>query len=569
MLQIPAQKLKEILINEGLINGVLFDSIEKEAFRKNQRVGDILISRGIVPIEYLYFVLSNYLNLERANLVNRQINEKALKKLSEALARQKRVIIFDEEADGTLLAAMEDPTDLNVLEFLKKNLKANIKTFLATDNDLDKGFSVYGKQFAEDFKKVIADNIQVSLRQKMNTVEEAARAMPIVAIIDNLLSYAVSLRSSDIHIEIFDDGIFVRFRIDGILHEIFSIPKEVHAPIIARMKLLAGLKIDEHQKPQDGRFRHKVGIDLIDIRVSTIPTFYGEKVEMRLLTATQKPLSLKELGMLEDIEKSLVENIKKSYGMVLITGPTGSGKTTTLYSILNILNHPEVNIVTIEDPIEYDIKYVNQTQINPQAGITFASGLRSILRQDPNIIMVGEVRDEETAEISVHAALTGHLLLSSLHTNDASTAVPRLIDMKMAPFLVAAVLNAVLAQRLVRKICLNCIESFTPSENLLKSLKKQIEDLKLVANYKEPKVLYKGEGCSVCNDSGFSGRIGIFEIINIDEDIRREIISPEFSLDNMSALAKKKGMITMFEDGLRKAELGMTTIDEVLRVIRE
>ncbi|MEK7635536.1 MAG: GspE/PulE family protein [Patescibacteria group bacterium] len=569
MLQIPSKKLKEILVGEGLIESDAFDDVEKEALRKNQHVGDVLISRNIVSMEYLYSVLSKYFNVVKANLINRQINEKALRKLSEGLARQKRVIIFDEEADGTLLAAMEDPTDLNILEFLKKNLRTNIKAFLATNDDLDKGFSVYGKQFTEDFKKIIDENIQASLRQKINTVEEAARAMPIVAIIDNLLSYAVSLRSSDIHIEIFDDGIFVRFRIDGILHEVFSISKEVHAPIIARMKLLSGLKIDEHQKPQDGRFRHKVGIDLIDIRVSTIPTFYGEKVEMRLLPATQKPLSLKELGMLDDVEKLIIENIKKSYGMVLITGPTGSGKTTTLYSILNILNHPEVNIVTIEDPIEYDIKYINQTQINIQAGITFASGLRSILRQDPNIIMVGEVRDEETAEISVHAALTGHLLLSSLHTNDAATAVPRMIDMKIAPFLVAAVLNAVLAQRLVRKICLNCIESFTPSENLLELLKKQIEDLKLVLNYKEPKILYRGKGCSACNNSGFSGRIGIFEILSIDENLRKEIISPGFSLDNILVLAKKGGMVTMFEDGLRKAELGMTTIDEVLRVIRE
>lgn len=569
MIQIPSQKLKEILINEGLIGSEAFDDIEKDALRKNQHVGDVLISKGIVPTEYFYSVLSKYFNIERINLVNRQINETALRKLSEGIARQKRVIIFDEEGDGTLLAAMEDPTDLNTLEFLKKNLGVNIKPFLATDIDLDKGFVVYGKQFAEDFKKVIAENIQASLRQKINTVEEAARAVPIVAIIDNLLSYAISLRASDIHIEIFDDGIFMRFRIDGILHEIFSIPKEVHAPIIARIKLLAGLKIDEHQKPQDGRFRHKAGADLIDIRVSTIPTFYGEKVEMRLLPATQKPLSLKELGMFDDSEKLIIENIKKSYGMVLITGPTGSGKTTTLYSILNILNHPEINIVTIEDPIEYDIKYINQTQINIQAGITFVSGLRSILRQDPNIIMVGEIRDEETAEIAVHAALTGHLLLSSLHTNDAPTAVPRLVDMKIAPFLVAAVLNAILAQRLVRKICFNCIESFKPSDDLLKSLKKQIDDLKLVLDYKEPKILYKGKGCAACSNSGFAGRIGIFEIVNVDEDVRKEIISPEFSLDNITALAKKKGMITMFEDGLRKAELGMTTIDEVLRVIRE
>lgn len=295
---------------------------------------------------------------------------------------------------------------------------------------------------------------------------------------------------------------------------------------------------------------------------------YGEKIVLRLLPATQRPLSLIELGMTEETAKIVEENIKKTYGMILVTGPTGSGKTTTLYSILNMLNRPEVNIVTIEDPIEYNIKYINQVQINPLAGITFASGLRSILRQDPNIIMVGEIRDQETAEIAVNAALTGHLLLSSLHTNDAPTAVPRLIDMGIPPFLVAAVLNMVLAQRLVRKICLDCIESFSPSEDFLHSLRTQIKSLNL-PDSNIPRVLYRGKGCKSCGGTGYRGRMGIFELLEVNEDIRKIIVSPDFSLDLLTMAAKKNGMVTMFEDGLRKASLGQTTIEEVLRVIRE
>jgi type II secretory ATPase GspE/PulE/Tfp pilus assembly ATPase PilB-like protein len=329
------------------------------------------------------------------------------------------------------------------------------------------------------------------------------------------------------------------------------------------------MKIDEHSKPQDGRFRYKVGGDIVDLRVSIIPTFHGEKVEMRILAGAQKPLSFQELGMMDDTIAILEENIKKTYGMILTTGPTGSGKTTTLYSILNVLNRPEVNIVTIEDPIEYDMKYINQMQINPQAGITFATGLRAILRQDPNIIMVGEIRDEETAEIAVHSALTGHLVLSSLHTNDAPTAIPRLIDMKVAPFLVAAVLNMVLAQRLVRKICLSCIMSYTPEPSLKEIVQKQLKELGIEEDFKLPKLLYKGKGCEACGHLGFSGRLGIFEALNISEEIRKIIVSPELTLDAIRAQAKKEGMVTMFEDGLRKAEQGLTTIEEVLRVIRE
>ncbi len=569
MLHVPPQKLKEVLTKEGLITSEKFDNLLNEAKRMNQNIADLLVSGGFITVDYFYDLVANYFGVEKAELSGRKIDESVLRKLSEDLARQKRAIIFAQEPDGVLDAAMEDPSDLEAISFLEKHLKSKIKPYLATADDLNRGFALYSRRIGEDFKKIIEENIHASLQKKAGSVEEAAKEVPIVAIVDGFLSYAASLKASDIHIEILEDEILVRYRIDGVLHEIMRIPKEVHPAIVARIKLLGGLKIDEHQKPQDGRFRYQVGPDLIDVRVAIIPVFYGEKIEMRLLPSAQRPLSLGEVGMLENTIKIIEENIKKTYGMILVCGPTGSGKTTTLYSILNILNRPEVNIVTIEDPIEYDIKYINQTQINPLAGITFASGLRAILRQDPNVIMVGEIRDEETAEIAVHSALTGHLLLSSLHTNDAATAVPRLIDMKIAPFLVAAVLNAIIAQRLVRKICLDCIESYAPNQEVVDFLNKQLKEFNPESTFKIPKFLYRGRGCQSCGNSGYKGRIGIFEVLNVDEEIRKLIIGQDFSLDNLNALARKKGMITMFEDGLQKAATGITTVEEVLRVIRE
>ncbi|MBI5079523.1 Flp pilus assembly complex ATPase component TadA [Candidatus Wolfebacteria bacterium] len=579
MINIPENKLKDFLIKDGLVAPKAFDDLAVEAKRMGQGLGDLLISKGIISADYYYNLLARYFGVERIDLGIGSIEENFLKKLSEELARQKRTIIFNVEANGALDAAMEDPSDLETIEFLKRHLKVEIKPFLATSKDLERGYALYGRQLTEDFKKIIEDSIRASLRSRAGSVEGAAKELPIVEIVDNILSYAVSLRASDIHIEILEETILIRYRIDGILKEIIRIPKEVHPAVVARLKLLAGLKIDEHLKPQDGRFRHNAAGNLIDVRVSIIPVSHGEKVEMRLLPSSQKPLSLEELGMLEDTLKIVKENLKKTYGMVLVCGPTGSGKSTTLYSVLNILNRPEVNIVTIEDPIEYDMKYINQTQINPASGLTFANGLRAFLRQDPNIILVGEIRDEETAEISAHAALTGHLLLSTLHTNDASTAVPRLIDMKIVPFLVAAILNVIIAQRLVRKVCLDCIESYPPERGLIDFLKQQLKELnsytKIFSKTEEsgelrtPKFFYRGRGCSACNFSGYRGRIAIFEALNVTEEIRKLIVSAEFSLDALITTAKKEGMITMFEDGLRKAELGMTTIEEVLRVIRE
>ncbi|MDO8303030.1 MAG: GspE/PulE family protein, partial [Sedimentisphaerales bacterium] len=436
-------------------------------------------------------LVAELLGVELINFNLTPINPETVKLIPEEAARQRQIIIFSKEADGTLDVAMRDPSDLATLEYLTQHLGLKVKPFLATEDDMNRGFSIFGSALTSNFKEVIEKNIQETLRNQGKTAEESAAELPIVAIVDNIMSYAISMRSSDIHLEILEDVTLIRYRVDGILYEIMRIPKIVHSALLARLKLLGGLKLDEHYKPQDGRFRFQSANQIVDVRVSVLPTFYGEKIVMRLLEAAQKPLSLEELGFLPDIAKIVESNLKKTYGMIIACGPTGAGKTTTLYAVMNILNKPNVNVVTIEDPIEYNMRYINQSQVNVLAGITFASGLRAILRQDPNIVMVGEIRDDETANISVQAALTGHLLLSSLHTNDAPTAIPRLFDLKIPPFLVGSVLNLVMAQRLVRKICRSCIYSYAPEEDINKLLEEQIKELNLtVKGYALPKLLF-------------------------------------------------------------------------------
>lgn len=570
MITLPPAKLKDILLKAGVVDGETFDAINIEAERRKQNPIDLLISRGVLNKDYFYLILARALNVRRVNLSGITIPEDILNLIPENIARQRRVVVIDQNTDGSYNVAMENPTDLDTTNFLSLRLGATVRPFLVSDDDLERAYALYGQKQTRDFKRIIEESVKESLRSKAKGVEEAAEDVPIVAILDNLLAYAISLRASDIHFEALDDDVLIRFRIDGVLHEIIRMPKEIHPAIVARIKILSALRIDEHSKPQDGRFRYKVGTKNIDVRVSVMPTFYGEKAELRLLEAAQKPLALEELGMFEDTARIMRQAIAKSYGMVLASGPTGSGKTTTLYSMLNILNQPSVNITTIEDPIEYDMRYVNQVQVNPAAGITFANGLRSILRQDPNIIMVGEIRDSDTAKISVQAALTGHIVLSSLHTNDAPTTVPRLVDMGVKPFLVSAVLNAVSAQRLVRKIHLRCVESYVPDPSVYEAINEQLRELGIdPAKIKLPKTFYRGKGCEEDNYTGYYGRTGIFEVMDITEKIRNLIISPNFDLDKLRALAREEGMITMFEDGLRKVERGITTIEEVFRVIRE
>lgn len=562
----PVLKLKEALIRDGILKQEELVQYEAEAVRLGQDLSDVLLSRSLVTQIYLNELSAGFYGVPAANLLLRKIDPAVVKLLPEEIAREKRAIVFNKLESGELEVAIQDPNNLQTIEYLSRFLNIKLKIYLASADDLNKGFNFYGAEQAQDFKKIIEENINLSLKTKLaDSVSEAALELPIVALVDNLVSYALSSRASDIHIEALEEEVLVRFRVDGILSEIIRIPKLVHPAVIARIKLLAALKLDEHTRPQDGRFRYKIASEAVDIRVAIMPTFYGEKMVLRLLNDSARPLSLEELGFLEDHVKLINESLKKTYGMVLMTGPTGSGKTTTIYSLISILNKPGVNIVTIEDPIEYDMKYVNQTQINPDSGITFASGLREFLRQDPNIIMVGEIRDGDTAKIAAQASLTGHLLLSTVHTNDASTAVPRLIDLGLENFFVANVLSMVEAQRLVRRICPECIATFTPEASMLDILKKQLK----LNNLPEiiPKIFYKGTGCAACNKTGYKGRIGIFEILVVDEEVRREIISPNFQLEDLRVILKKHGMVTIFEDGLRKVERGMTTLEEVLRAI--
>ena len=387
----------------------------------------------------------------------------------------------------------------------------------------------------------------------------------IINLVNSLIEHAYDSRTSDIHIDPEDKRVRIRLRIDGVLHDSFIFPEEIHSEIITRIKVLSGLRTDEHQAAQDGRFRlnFKKG-ELVDIRVSIAPTFYGENAVLRLLAEGAEKFTLDTLGFNKKDKEKILKAIKKPYGMILSTGPTGSGKTTILYTLIRMLNTPEISIITIEDPIEYAIEGIDQIQVNPRTGLTFVNGLRSILRQDPNIIMVGEIRDEETAAIAVNAALTGHLLLSTLHTNDAATALPRLLDMKIEPFLIASTINIAIGQRLVRKICLDCKIKKPITLDEIKSLSEVLPKETLV-KYEN---FYQGSGCDKCDHSGYRGRIGIFEVLEINDDIRDAIVR-KADAGEIKEMAIKNGMTAMIEDGLQKALAGITTIEEILRVINE
>ncbi len=567
---IPPAELKRRLVTDGVLSDDAFEQYVGVADRKAQSLLDVLVSEAHVDQGYLQDTIASILGVKLAR-IDAAIDETLVKLLPEAIARQRGAVLFKREPDGSIGVAMLNPSDLDTLAFLRQYLGRSVTPYLATAEELNRAYQVYGLQSATDFTRVIQENVTKSLASAAaSTPEEAAAQLPIVAIVDSLVSYASTSGASDIHVEALEDATLIRYRVDGMLREIMRVPIGVHAAITARLKLLAGLKIDEHYRPQDGRFRYQMVNANVDCRVSVLPTYYGEKVVIRLLSATDKPLSLQELGMFGKEVEMVTSAIEKSYGMVLVTGPTGSGKSTTLYALMEMLNQPDVNMVTVEDPVEYNMRYVNQSQINPAAGVTFASGIRAILRQDPDIIMVGEIRDAETADVSVQAALTGHLVLTTLHTNDAPTAIPRLIDLNVPPFLVASVVNAIIAQRLVRRICPQCISSFTPDAPVLDAIADQYVSIDVPeADRRIPKTLYRGKGCPNCHGSGYRGRLGIYEILDIDDTIRNMIGSKNFEVQEFREAARAAGMRSMYEDGIEKAEQALTTVEEVLRVIRE
>lgn len=553
---ISDEQLKDLIIKTGILDQKGFEELASFAKNSSATLEDALVERDIISDQNLGLLVADSLSLPFVILANVSISEELFHIVPQKIARNQKVIVFGRDESGIKMA-MADPRNVEIRDAVAKKTGKPVKIYLATERDIDNALRMYRKDLQKAFIELVQD---VS---KQNAV---LASPPIAKIVDLLIDYAYQDKASDVHIEPKENNSLVRFRIDGILHDVLYFPKVLQDQIITRIKVLSKLRTDEHLSAQDGKMRIKLEEENLDIRVSIIPIVEGEKAVLRLLSSHFRQFSLIDLGMSQDDLKKLTRAFHKSYGMVLSTGPTGSGKTTTIYSILKIINTREKNITTIEDPVEYRILGVNQVQVNPKTDLTFAHGLRSLLRQDPNIIFVGEIRDNETASIAVNAALTGHLVLSTLHTNDAASAIPRLIDMEIEPFLVASTINVIVAQRLVRKICDMCKTSVVATkEELTKNIPKEIID-KNFSDKAEIR-MYKGTGCKICHFTGYEGRIGLFEVLEVTKSIKALVVKKS-DADVISRQAVEEGMATMLEDGLQKVVKGTTTIEEVLRVTK-
>ena len=596
-MKVEPQQLKAFLIDAGLITKVQFEKTLKKAQNSGQKVGDVLISEGLITQEELIKLQSYILGIPFINLEKEIVPPEVLKIIPEPIARSHNIIAFRKKGVN-LEVAMLDPEDLRTIEFIKKTANLKILPRLTTPESIKNVLGQYQKTLEVEFGEIIKKETEVIKpikdyypstilpaegRAPEEIVEEkeellkVAEELPIIRIVDTLMKHAILQRASDIHIEPLEKEVLVRYRIDGILREAMVLPRPVGSGIVARIKVLSNLKLDEHRLPQDGRFKIETEDYRYSVRVSVLPIFDGEKIVMRLLSETAQAYTLEGLGLRGETLEKTQENLRKPVGMILVCGPTGCGKTTTLYAMMEILNIPGVNISTIEDPIEYRMPRVNQTQVNPKIGLTFANGLRALVRQDPDIIMVGEIRDNETAGLAINAALTGHLVLSTLHTNTAAGAIPRLIDMKAEPFLISSTLNIVIAQRLVRRLCPEK-EKYNLKESELKNLKKYCDLTQILKILKEEKVVkpkaslkdiefFRPRPSKGCPE-GYKGRIGIYEVLSITESIK-ELIVKEATSDQIQKQAQKEGMRTMIEDGFIKTVQGITSIEEVLRVIIE
>ena len=569
---------EKFLVDNGFIKSQVVDQLHELQAKNGQDLGQILIAQKILEEEDLAKARAAFFNIPYADLRQLQIPPSVLALIPEESVNFYNLVPF--ELDGrNLKVAIIDPTNLSALqalEFLGQKQNLQVQLYLASETSIG---IVIGKK--KNLKKVVGEALkdiqikeasdfkpkELKKDEKPQIIEEA----PIIKIVEVILTNAIEANASDIHIEPSEKDVRVRYRIDGMLHTSLMLPKSVQTSIVTRIKILSNLKIDESRLPQDGRFHMEVGEKAVDLRVSILPLINGEKIVMRILDKTGAVPTLEQLGITGRGLKWVNDNIKKTHGIFLITGPTGSGKSTTLYSILSLLNTTSVNIVTLEDPVEYFIEGVNQSQINPDIGLTFAAGLRSILRQDPNIVMVGEIRDRETAELAVQAALTGHLVFSTLHTNNAIGAIPRLMDMGMEPFLLVASINVVGAQRLVRKICQHCRKEIPLSKAVEDEIRKVligVPDDYYEGIDKENYHQYKGEGCEKCGHTGYSGRFGIFEVLPSTTEIQ-DLILGKNSAHKIYEEAQKIGMISLKQDGMIKVLKGQTTIDEIIRVTTE
>lgn len=564
------QTVADILLSEHLLNQEQYEDVKVKSASEGKSIERIIESENLVAPDKLAEAKAKLLGIPFISLANASFSPEALSFVPRSVAERFSLVPFlYDEKSKTLSVAMGNPVDLEALSFLQQKTGLSIKAFAASLPEVIKAISTQYRQ--ELITEVGAALKETEELKKIKTVDSAQIAQiikeaPIAKIVSTILEYAVTSRASDVHIEPQEDRVRVRYRIDGILYDRLSLPKTVQEAVISRIKILSEMKIDEHRTPQDGRFNFKAGEDEVDLRISVLPAAHGEKVVMRLLRKSGGIPTLPELGLSGTALKNLETAILRPHGIIIVCGPTGSGKTTTLYSVLSKLNTTRVNIMSLEDPVEYQIAGVNQVQINPAVGLTFATGLRAFLRQDPNIILVGEIRDQETTDLAIQAALTGHLVFSTLHTSNAAGALPRLLDLGAEPFLLASTMNAMVGQRIARKICSHCKEAYLPPVSLISEMKEILGNLfpKAEAEVK----LYKGKGCSECGDSGYLGRIGIFEVLTVSEKIAHLVLEhPDSATIEKQAISE--GMITMKQDGYLKVLQGVTTIEEILRVAQE
>jgi type IV pilus assembly protein PilB len=558
--QLKTKSLGDILVDEGLLNRKQLAEAEEEQQRVGKSLGRVLVDMGLVKEAALVSALARQVGLEFVDLTDHHIDSAAASLLPEQVSRRYRALPIG--FDGTrLIVAMSDPANVFALDDIRTITGMEIKPVVATASDVEAAIRRYG-QFEQSVEDIAteASAAHDDDAQELEAMPAAVEEAPIVKLVNLLITQAVTDRASDIHIEPMEKDIRIRYRIDGVLHEVMRSPKNIQNGLVSRLKVMADINIAERRVPQDGRVGLVVGGRAVDLRLATLPTVYGEKVVIRILDKTSVLLQLEDLGFSDFAYNRFEQAFRKPYGTVLVTGPTGSGKSTTLYATLNIINTGDRNIITVEDPVEYRLPGVNQMQVNTKAGLSFATALRSILRADPDVVLIGEIRDAETAVIGVEAALTGHLVLSTLHTNDAAAAITRLVEMGVEPYLVASALDCSLAQRLARRLCQHCKEAYKPTEKELTEARFPEE---LASKVDE---LYRPVGCSRCGKTGYRGRQGLYEVMPITEEIERLTVEARSS-DDIRRVAVEQGMVTLRDDGLQKVAAGVTSLEEIFRVV--
>lgn len=565
------KSIGSILVEENVISKEQFEKVKVEAAKRGESPEKLLQETKIVSDEKYYEARARLLNVSFATVSKLPFSPQALGFVPKSVSERFSLIPFAYDKDAKILSVvMSNPHDLEAIDFIKQKTGLVIKIFQGIPSEIAESIKTqYSFGLVVDVKKALKESEETTGVKTFDkdSISQVIKEAPIAKIVSTILEYAVKSRASDVHIEPQEDRVRVRYRIDGILYERLSLPLGVKEAVTSRIKILSSMKIDEHRIPQDGRFNFKVGSEEVDLRVSVLPISFGEKVVMRLLKKSGGVPSFSDLGLRGTTLRDLELSIARPHGIIIVCGPTGSGKTTTLYSVLSKLNTAKVNILSLEDPVEYKIAGTNQVQVNPDVGLTFATGLRSFLRQDPNIILVGEIRDKETTELAIQAALTGHLVFSTLHTSSAAGVLPRLLDLGAETFLLASTITASMGQRIARKICEQCKKTYTPTAEIIAEIKKQLGSLMPKVDDSSIK-LYKGEGCDACGHSGYKGRIGIFEVMRISESISKLILQKSDS-QTIERQSRQDGMMTMKQDGYLKTLEGITTIDEILRVAQD